>query len=165
MVNKKNNKPDYDKIQWKDIKLYRLEESSLYPSYLSLHCNFFNLIFPLILVSLPTPLFLIRNQDLISHDDIIEIFDEKNISLLKETYLMDDKQSAGLYREIQWLLRISQTFITGSDDMYTFNINVDYDYTKEITIDINQYETIDVKGFAMDYPKVLIPIRISIITM
>jgi len=125
----------------------------------------FFLIFPLMLVGPPTSLFVIRNKDSISHEVIIEIFNEKNVSVFKKTFQIDNKQNVNLDRNIRWWLPFPSTFITWSEGMYTFNITVDHIYTKEISRDINQYETIDIEVFSMDYNKVLIPIRIRIITV
>jgi len=124
----------------------------------------FFLIFPLILVGPPTPLFIIHNKDSVSHDIIVEIFNDHQDSVFKEKYLMNNNEIIEFERKIQWW-PYPPSFITWSNGKHTFNITVDYKYSKEITRDITQYETIDVEVFAMDYPKVLIPIRISIVTV
>jgi putative NADPH-quinone reductase len=68
-------------------------------------------------------------------------------------------------RTIQWWLSFPSTFVTWSDGVYSFNLTGDYQYTKELTKDISQYKTIDVSVFSMEYPKVIVPIRIEIVSV
>lgn len=123
----------------------------------------FFLVFPLVLVGSPMALYYIDNNDSIAHDITVEIFDGNNNSVFNKTYLLTSNESVFFKREVQWWVPFPSTFITWSEGMYTFNFTVDYLYSEEITLDINQYESIQVDVFTMEHPKILIPIRIRII--
>jgi hypothetical protein len=52
----------------------------------------FYFIFPFYLVGPPLPLFSLKNEDVSSHEVVIEIFDQNNKSIFKETYELDPKE-------------------------------------------------------------------------
>jgi hypothetical protein len=123
----------------------------------------FLLVFPLMLVGPPTALYYIDNDDSISHDVTVEIYDKDNNSIFNKTYLLGSNENVFFKREVQWWFPFPSTFVTWNDGLYTFNFTVDNQYYKGITRDINQYESIQIDVFTMEYPKILIPIRISIV--
>jgi hypothetical protein len=52
----------------------------------------FYFIFPFYLVGPPLPLLSLKNGDVINHEVVIEIFDQNNKSMFKETYELDPKE-------------------------------------------------------------------------
>jgi len=125
----------------------------------------FYLYFPLMLVGPVMSVYYIDNNDSIAHDVTVEIFDEHNVSVYKKSYLLGSNKSVDLDREVQWWFPFPSKFITWNDGVYTFNFTVDYNYSKEITLNVTQYETISVDVFEMEPPDVFVPIRIRIATV
>ena len=52
----------------------------------------FYFIFPFYLVGPPLPLLSLKNEDVSSHEVVIEIFDQNNKSIFKETYELDPEE-------------------------------------------------------------------------
>jgi hypothetical protein len=52
----------------------------------------FYVIFPFYLVGPPLPLLSLKNEDVSSHEVVIEIFDQNNKSIFKETYELDPEE-------------------------------------------------------------------------
>jgi len=103
-----------------------------------------SLYIPLIIVGPPGPLFYISNEDTISHDVRVEIFDENNVSVFNNTYLLDANNSTRFEREVSWNFPFPSKLVTWDDGMYTFNFTVDNNVANEITSDIDQYMAVSV---------------------
>jgi len=52
----------------------------------------FYIIFPFYLVGPPLPFLSLKNRDDINHEVVIEIFDQNNKSIFKETYELDPEE-------------------------------------------------------------------------
>lgn len=67
----------------------------------------FYFIFPFYLVGPPLPILSLKNRDVINHEIVIEIFDQNNKSIFKETYELDPKEEIGYPRpfllKFRWL--------------------------------------------------------------
>jgi len=131
-----------------------------------LFAYFFFLLFPLVLVGPPGPLYYIQNEDVIPHNITVEIFDAEHESVFKKSYVLDANEHVKLNREILWYFPFPSTFITWHDGVYTFNFTVDSNISNQITRDINQYESISVDLYDVDhFTSEIKPIRIRIMTV
>jgi hypothetical protein len=104
----------------------------------------FFLVFPLLLVGSPTSVYFVGNEDDNTHNLTVEIFDEQNVSVLKETYVLDANESIFYNREVRWYFPFPSSFVTWSDGLFTFSFTVDNSVTNQITREINQYVTVAV---------------------
>lgn len=109
-----------------------------------LFAYFFFLIFPFVFVGSPTPLFYIQNEDSLSHNVSVEIFDEQNVSVFKTSYFLEVNESVHVSREVRWYFPFPSHFITWSDGVFTFHFTVDNNVSNQITRNINQYESVSV---------------------
>lgn len=113
---------------------------------------FFFLIGPIMLVGPPCSLYYIFNSTNENHTVIIEIFDENNISMLKETYNLLPDTRVKYDREIGWYPKISWSLITWSDGIYTFYVNLDNNYTEWYTTDVSPFCSVSIALFRNAIP-------------
>lgn len=99
---------------------------------------------PLLSPTIAVPLFFVENEDGVSHDVRVEIFDENNVSVFNNTYLLGANNSTKFEREVSWNFPFPLKLVTWDDGMYTFNFTVDNNVANEITSDIDQYMAVSV---------------------
>ena len=97
---------------------------------------------PLLSPTIAVPLFYIENEDNISHDVRVEIFDENNISVFNQTYILSSNSRVKFDREVSWNFPFPSKLVTWDDGMYTFNFTVDNNSSNEITREIDQYMSV-----------------------
>jgi len=92
----------------------------------------FYIIFPFYLVGPPLPLLSLKNGDAINHEVVIEIFDQNNKSIFKETYELDPKEEIRYPRpfllNFRWLKEC------------TLKVTVDNNTTKMYKTDVYPYK-------------------------
>jgi len=92
----------------------------------------FYFIFPFYLVGPPLPLFSLKNEDVSSHEVVIEIFDRQNKSIFKETYGLDPEEEIRYPRpfllKFRWLKEC------------TLKITVDNDITEMCETDVYSWK-------------------------
>jgi hypothetical protein len=100
----------------------------------------FYIIFPFYLVGPPLPLLSLKNGDAINHEVVIEIFDQNNKSIFKETYELDPKEEIGYPRpfllKFRWLKEC--TLKVTVDDNTTKMYKTDVYAWKEFAIFIDK---------------------------
>ena len=100
----------------------------------------FYFIFPFYLVGPPLPLFSLKNEDVSSHEVVIEIFDQNNKYIFKETFELDPKEEIYYPRpfllKFQWLKEC--TLKVTVDDNTTKMYKTDVYSWKEFRITINK---------------------------
>ena len=88
----------------------------------------FYIIFPFYLVGPPLPLLSLKNGDAINHEVVIEIFDQNNKSIFKETYELDPEEEIGYPRpfllKFRWLKEctLKVTVDNGTTKMYETDV-------------------------------------------
>jgi hypothetical protein len=85
--------------------------------------NYF-FVFPFLLVGPPEPLFYIYNNDLQSHEVIVEVFDSHNESVLKEKYELAPEEQIAQPKSLWLLLRWSMPWSKGK---YTYWAEGEYE--------------------------------------
>jgi len=99
----------------------------------------FYIIFPFYLVGPPLPLLSLKNGDVINHEVVIEIFDQNNKSIFKETYELDPEEEIRYPRpfllNFRWLKEC------------TLEVTVDTDITKMCETDVYPWKEF---GIAID---------------
>ena len=108
---------------------------------------FFFLIGPIMLAGPPCSLYHIFNSTNENHTVIVEIFDENDISVLKETYNLLPDTHVKYDRGIGWYPKISWSLITWSDGKYTFYVNLDNKYTEWYTTDVSPFCSVSIALF------------------
>jgi len=92
----------------------------------------FYFIFPFYLVGPPLPLLSLKNEDVSSHEVVIEIFDRQNKSIFKETYGLDPEEEIRYPRpfllKFRWLKEC------------TLKITVDNDITEMCETDVYSWK-------------------------
>jgi len=111
---------------------------------------FFFLIGPLILTGPPLPLYYIDNRSSENHTIIVEIFDENNISVLRETYNLLPEEEIQYERGIGWGPKITWYLFTWADGIYTFYLNLDDKYSEWYTMDVFPTSSLDINLFYKD---------------
>lgn len=121
---------------------------------------FFVMVFIIILISIcfitlpfvffgaPLPLFTITNTDINEHDVLIEIFDSNNNSVYNNTYGLVP-ESTVLQSKPSWLL-LQLSFPPGNKEEYLIKITSDDNITKSRQIELELWNTIDVKLYGND---------------
>lgn len=123
---------------------------------------FFFLIGPIMLAGSPCPLYYITNNSADNHTIIVEIFDEDNISVLKETYNLSPGKNVRYNREIGWYPKISWYLITWPDGIYTFYFTLDDKYSERYTTGVFPTQSLNIELFYEDHrTNETIPIYIS----
>lgn len=112
--------------------------------------------FPILLVGFPTPLFIINNNDLQSHEVTVEVFDSHNKSILKETYELAPEEHVSQHKSLWLLFRWSMPWSKGeymywAEGEYEFKVTLDRNITdtcrtlphawSSVDIDINKANT------------------------
>lgn len=93
-------------------------------------------VFPLLLVGSPTPLFYINNNDLQNHEAIVEVFDSYNESIFKQNYELNSNEQIVQPKSLWLLLRWSMPWSKGE---YTFWAEGDYEF--KVILDNNITDT------------------------
>jgi len=121
-----------------------------------------SLYIPLLSPTIAVPLFYIENEDNISHDVRVEIFDENNVSVFNQTYILSSNSSLDFDREVSWNFPFPSKLVTWDDGFYTFNFTVDNNSSNEITRDINQYMSVTaiIKPSSNEDDEIVIDIKI-----
>ena len=112
---------------------------------------FFFLIGPIMLAGPPCPLYYITNDTTENHTIIVEIFDENNMSVLKETYNLSPGKNVRYDRGIGWYPKISWYLITWPDGIYTFYFTLDNKYSEWYTTDVFPTCSLSIKLFYEDH--------------
>jgi ABC-type dipeptide/oligopeptide/nickel transport system permease component len=117
---------------------------------------------PLLSPTIAVPLFYIENEDGVSHDVRVEIFDENNVSVFNNTYLLGANNSTRFEKEVSWNFPFPSKIVTWYDGKYTFNFTVDNNSSNEITRDINQYMSVTaiIKPSSNEDDEIVIDIKI-----
>ncbi len=88
----------------------------------------FYFIFPFYLVGPSLPLLSLRNGDTINHEVVIEIFDQNNKSIFKETYELDPKEKIGYPRpfllKFRWLKECTLTVTVDNNTTEIYKTDV-----------------------------------------
>ena len=96
----------------------------------------FYFIFPFYLVGPPLPLLSLKNGDIINHEVVIEIFDQNNKSIFKETYELGPKEELRYPRpfllKFRWLKEC------------VLKVTVDNNTTKMYETDVYPYKIFDI---------------------
>jgi hypothetical protein len=86
-----------------------------------------------------TSLYYISNWSSESHIINVEIFDEDNVSVLKEIYNLAPEENIKYERRIGWGPTITWEFLTWSSGTYTFHFTVDNIYSEWYTTEVTPY--------------------------
>ena len=122
-------------------------------------------VFPVMMMS-PASLYYIKNADEATHNIMVEIFDENNLSVFMKNYTLGPEESVSIDRKVNWHLPLTSSFITWSDGVYFFNFTVDNNVSKEYIREVNMFESISVRLYTTDYSSSeIIPIEIKITTL
>ena len=122
-------------------------------------------VFPVMMMS-PASLYYIKNADEMTHNIMVEIFDENNLSVFMKNYTLGPEESVSIDRKVNWHLPLTSSFITWSDGVYFFNFTVDNNVSKEYIREVNMFESISVRLYTTDYSSSeIIPIEIKITTL
>jgi len=122
---------------------------------------FLFLIGPIMLAGPPCSLYYITNDSTEDHTIVVEIFDENNISVLKEAYNLSPGKYVKYDRGIGWYPKTSWYLITWSDGTYIFYFSLDNKYSEKYTMDVFPTCSVNIELFYEDYQtNEIIPIYI-----
>lgn len=100
---------------------------------------------PFIFMGSPTPIFEVYNDDVKSHEVIVEVFDPYNKSVVNETYNLESEGDFSQARPLSlWLPQ--------AKGEYTFKVTMDKQITNTVKIEIpNQYTGITIRLYSKNY--------------
>jgi len=91
------------------------------------------------------PLFTVHNQDTTGHEVIVEVFNSNNESIIKETYMLDQKNDISRSRPLGLKL-------PWSGGEYTFKVTMDSKITETSKMEIpDVYTMVNIRLYKKDY--------------
>ncbi|WP_462271967.1 hypothetical protein [Methanohalophilus sp.] len=103
---------------------------------------------PFVFLGAPSPLFTITNTDINEHDVLIELFDSNNNLVYNNTYELIPESKILQSKPSGMLLQLS--FPPGNKEEYLLKITSDDNITKSRQIELELWNTIDVKLYDDD---------------
>jgi len=100
---------------------------------------------PFIFMGPPVPLFTVHNHDITNHEVIVEVFNSNNESIIKETYMLDQKDDISRSRPLGLKL-------PWSGRKYIFKVTMDGKITETSKMEIpDVYTMVNIRLYKKDY--------------
>ena len=136
----------------KSLKNNLLRSTGIVAIGIALGYLFFFVLFPIIMIGAPTPLYSIHNFDTKNHALIIKILDSRNTTVLVKTYDVLPARSIAYDRGFGWYPKAAWTPFTWSEGEYTFSVMLDEAYTASHTTHVRITQTVVIDIDFMDTP-------------